>query len=119
MSSDVGTAAFPGERVRVLRGFREELMALKLWPAVRPVGVVGARGALRVLGTLGTLEALLDIEGIADMGDTEGVGVTGDKATLAPIHWFTLTPTPLDTGDNIESHHGSALITLIASMGPQ
>ena len=87
MSSDLGTAAFHGERGRVLRDLHEVLMALKLLPAVRTLGILGALRALRALGTLGTLEelrTLLDIVGTADMGDMEGIGDSGDEATLGP-----------------------------------
>ena len=132
ISCDLETAAFPGERVHVLRDLHEVLMALKLLPAVRTLGILGALGALRALGTLGTLEelqTLLDIESTADMGDTEGIGDSGDEATLGPILWSTLIPTPLDIGDNIKSHSrfcidhtghicGISLTPLISTMFP-
>ena len=120
MSSDLGTAAFPGERGRVLRDLHEVLMALKLLPAVRTLGILGALGALRALGTLGTLEelrTLLDIENTADMGDMEGIGDSGDEATLGLILWSTLTPNSLDIREDKSHTHGSALTTLVTSMG--
>ena len=88
MSSDLGTAALPGERGRVLRDLHEVLMALKLLPAVRTLGLLGALRALRALGTLGTLEELgtfLDIMGTADMGTRKELGTVGMKQSWVHI----------------------------------